>query len=461
MTIGAVDGSALGRDSGTARTALATGPDGPEPRAFSVLDELNCYFDTPAEPNNVHVEVWLPGHLSPPALRAAVSSVLADVPAARARRVVGAGRASYAWEFPPAADVDPVSVTDWRSEAELDLARARFLSAAPELDFSPPFRLLLAQGPDRDSLILNAHHAAFDGRSCVRLLGLIADLYDGGQAAEAAAADRASASASVAAPRSAPSDWPGRLRKATWLRKTARIAAQHETGRAWRKVPGYGLSLLEWPGVPATSRLSGDSHVTVNDLLIAALIETIARWNSARRRPSRRIRISMPIDTRPPGNADELGNLSRLCTVSADPRTEADLIAAVAGQTRLAKREPGPMVGPVQAATARTRLPTSVKRILVRLAVRSVGRLQCDTSLLSNLGKITDPPRFGRLVPTSMWFSTSAHMPRGLSVGAISVGGRLQLCFRYRQALLDDVAGRAFAAEYAAVLSALAGGEPG
>jgi len=52
-------------------------------------------------------------------------------------------------------------------------------------------------------------------------------------------------------------------------------------------------------------------------------------------------------------------------------------------------------------------------------------------------------------------------MPRGLSVGAISVGGRLQLCFRYRKALLDDVAGRAFAAEYAAVLSALAGGEPG
>jgi hypothetical protein len=58
-----------------------------------------------------------------------------------------------------------------------------------------------------------------------------------------------------------------------------------------------------------------------------------------------------------------------------------------------------------------------------------------------------------------MWFSPSAHMPRGLSVGAISVSGRLQVCFRYRRALLDDAAGRAFAAEYAASLSALAGGE--
>jgi len=87
----------------------------------------------------------------------------------------------------------------------------------------------------------------------------------------------------------------------------------------------------------------------------------------------------------------------------------------------------GPLVGPVQAATARTRLPAPVKRILVRLALRSVGRLRCDTSLLSNLGNITDPPRFGELPPVRMWFSPSAHMPRGLSVGAVSVGGEIDV----------------------------------
>jgi|SRR5450756_1791130 len=439
---------------------------GPRPgvRAFSVLDELNCYFDSPAEPNNVQLEAWLSGHLSPRTLRAAVAAVLADVPAARARRAAGARRAGYAWEFPPAADVDPVSVTGWRNEAELDVARACFLAAAPELDRSPPFRLLLAQGPRWDSLILNAHHAAFDGRSCIRLLRLIADRYGAGQPAGAldrigAAAPRSGPRERPRLPRKAPSP-PGRKRSLP-LRKTARIASQHEAGRAARKIPGYGLSLIEWPCVPAMSRPPGESRATVNDLLIAALIETIARWNSARRRPPRRIRISMPIDTRPPGRADELGNLSRLCTVTVDPRAVADLIAAVAGQTRQAKRESGPLVGPVQAATARTRLPTPVKRMLVRLAVRSVGRLQCDTSLLSNLGKVTEPPRFGTLTPARMWFSTSAHMPRGLSVGAISVGGRLHVCIRYRKALLDDVAGRAFAAEYAAALSALAGGDPG
>jgi len=431
-------------------------------RPFSVLDELNCYFDSPAEPNNVQLEAWLSGHLRPDRLRAAVTAVLAAVPAARARRAAaGWWRAGYAWEFPPGADIDPVSLTVWRDEAELDAARVRFLAAAPDLDRSPPFRLLLARGPEWDSLILNAHHAAFDGRSCVRLLQLIADQYGAGRQREAPAPDRASA----AGPRDRPGgsepqagNGPRPKGLPLPLRNAARIASQHANGRAVRSTPGYGVSLLEWPGVPAAPRPGNGSRATVNDLLIAALIETVTRWNTKRRRPPERIQISMPIDLRPPGHGDELGNLSRLCTVTVEPFRVADLTAAVAGQTGQAKSTPGPVVSPAQAAVARTRLPVPVKRGLARLALHSVGAIGCDTSLLSNLGNITDPPKFGTLASTHMWFSTSAHMPRGLSVGAVTVGGRLHLCFRYRNALLDAAAGHEFAAEYAAALSALADG---
>ncbi len=106
---------------------------------------------------------------------------------------------------------------------------------------------------------------------------------------------------------------------------------------------------------------------------------------------------------------------------------------------------------------ARTPLPTWVKRRVLRLAVRCLGWLECDSSLLSNLGNITDAPRFGALSPARMWFSTSAHMPRGLSVGAITVDGQLHLCFRYRHALFDAAAAHDFAAGYAAALTALTG----
>src|SRR5579859_3725646 len=131
-------------------------------RPFGLVDELNCYFDAPAEPNNVHLEIWLPGHLDPGRLRDAVAAALAAEPRARVRRARGGWwRRGYTWELPARADDDPVTTTTWATEAGLNLTRERFMAAAPPLDRSPPFRLLLARGPGRDSLILNAHHAAF------------------------------------------------------------------------------------------------------------------------------------------------------------------------------------------------------------------------------------------------------------------------------------------------------------
>ncbi|HEY3975676.1 MAG TPA: hypothetical protein VGM79_00280 [Streptosporangiaceae bacterium] len=436
-------------------------------RPFSVVDELNCYLDSAAEPNNVHLEVWLPGQLSPSGLRAAVTAALAGSPQARARRAAGAWwRSRYAWECPPEPDVDPVSVVAWQDQAELDSARAQFLAATPPLDRAPLFRLLLARGPGRDSLILNAHHAAFDGRSCLSLLSLIAEHY-GGLPPQPGAADSADTARplplSPARQEPVPADRPLPAARGPALtrppasrlplQRTARIASQHAHGPLPRRRAGHGVSLLGWPDVPAAPQ----PDVTVNDLLIAALIQAVAGWNAARRRWSGRVRITMPVDTRPSGQGGEIGNLARLCTVTVDPRAAADLTAAVAGQTAQAKDHHGPAVGPVPAAVARARLPAPVKRWMLRLATRSLGRVGCDTSLLSNLGNVADPPRFGTLSPTRLWFSTSAHMPRGLSLGAVTVDGRLQLCLRYRNALLDEAAARDFAAEYGAALSALAG----
>jgi NRPS condensation-like uncharacterized protein len=447
----------------TVSPVTAGGPSPGSRGPFSVVDELNCYLDSPAEPNNVHLEVWLPGQLSPEGLRAAVAAALAGSPQVRARRAAaGWWRARYLWESPPEADVDPVSVVGWQDEAELDAARADFLAATPPLGRSPLFRLLLARGPGWDGLVLNAHHAAFDGRSCLRLLSLIAENYEGDRPrAPAADAGRVPEPLARPAPPARRPARKGRLASRLAPGGTARIASQHASARLPRRRPGHGVSLLGWPDVPAAPQPESGPGATVNDLLIAALIQAVAGWNTARRRRPGRVRITMPVDTRPSGQGDELGNLARLCTVTVDPLAAADLTATVAGQTRQAKNQLGPAVGPVPAAVARTRLPAPVKRWLLRQATRSVGWVGCDTSLLSNLGNVADPPRFGGLAPTRLWFSTSAHMPRGLSVGAATVDGRLQLCFRYRNALFDEAGARDFAAEYAAALSALAGARTG
>jgi NRPS condensation-like uncharacterized protein len=430
---------------------------------FSMVDELNCYHDSPAEPNSVHLEIWLPGHLSPERLADAVAAAQAGLPRARARRARPSWwRTGYTWEFPSEPDVDPVSVTVWRTERELSQARARFLAVSPALDRSPPFRLLLARGTGWDSLILNAHHAAFDGQSCLRLLRVISDHY------VTADPPPATGYSGPGPARSGPDRTGPPLPSGSWFAdrgpwglawRAARIAPQRADRRRGHRLPGYGFALQEWPGVPVVPQLRDRSPATVNDLLIAALVQAISAWNGGRHQGAARPRITMPVDMRRPGHSGELGNLSRLSTISVDPARTAALAAAVADQTRQAKQRPGPQVSPGLAALTRLPLPALVKRCLLRGAVHSVGHLAADSCLLSNLGRVPDPPAFGMGPSIRMWFSGPAHMPRGLSVGAITVDGRLRLCFRYRNALFDQAAADDFAAEYAKTLSALAGKE--
>jgi NRPS condensation-like uncharacterized protein len=442
-------------------------PAPPARMPFGVADELSCYYDAPAEPCTVHIEIRVPGALDRSRLARAAGAALAGQPRAMARRAPGGWwRRGYAWEVPGRPDTDPLSAAAWSDEAELGRLRARFLSVTPPLDSSPPLRILLASGPGEDRIILSAHHAALDGLSCLELLRSIAGHYgDVPAPAPAPAAGEPPASAgtplavtrvpgAVAPPAVSGSD-PARAVGLSVLPKpAARIAADRHDDPE-RDRAGYGFVLVPGRGVTDIRQAARESHVTVNDVLIAALIAAISRWNAGHGRPAGRIRITMPVNARRDDQDGATGNLSRLTTVTAMAAGGQDpgaLVASVAEQTRSAKVHVGPQVDPVSRALAMAWCPPPVKRRLLRLALRTAGPLLCDTSLVSNLGIVADPPRFAGLPATDMWFSTSAHMPRGLSVGVVTVGGKLHLCFRYRRALFSEAAAVRFADAYTAAL---------
>jgi NRPS condensation-like uncharacterized protein len=432
---------------------------------FGLVDELSCYYDTVAEPNNVHLEVLVPGPLDHRALQQAVAGALAAASRASGRLAAGrAFRCRYVWEFPPVPDTDPVSHATWSDEHELATVRARFLASAPPLRTSPPVRLLLASGPGASCVILNAHHAALDGMSSLELLRAIAARYGAiaGDAAGARAAagvpprppaqDRAPAAPPASAPPfGAPARAPGRARiRATLRYPAARIAPERQ--RRERR-DGYGLRLLPVPSLP---RPSG---ATVNDVLVAALIATISRWNAAHHRPHRTISITVPVNARVPGPRGVAGNHSRIATVIAGPQAAAGdllfLLAAVTRQTGALRqaRPARPSAGTL--GFAPRWCPVALKRLAVRFALRAVGRVVCDTAMLTNLGNVEDPPWSGHRGPVRMAFSAPAHMPRGMSVAAVTADGQLQLGFRYRHALFDEAAAARFAAAYAAALDEL------
>ena len=454
---------------------------------FAVAEELTCYYDRPAEPANVHVEIRVPGQLDESVLRACVQAVLAAEPRIRARRrPTSRWRPSYHWEFPPAPDADPVRVTAYADQADLDRQRDTFLSQSPSLDTSPPLRFLLASGPGGASLILNAHHACFDGLSCLRLMRSVAREY--GMTGERARTARAGPAAGPlpaaglppghAATAGAPparqvtaARPPARTTARRWRRGRAAAGPERRAGGPITRIapgpgrdasrPGYGVYLLTWDGLDVAESLRS-AGASVNDLLIAALILTISEWNESRGAGRGRIRITMPVGDQAQGGGDgQWANLSRLTAVTARVTgavAAGEVLGQVARQTRHAKDHPGPQVDLASRALAAAPVPVAVKHLLLRTAMRVAGPLFCDTSLVSNLGVI-EAPAFGADRAADVWFSTSAHMPRGLSLGAVTVGGRLRLAFRYRRCLFSAPDAAEFAGRYAKVLDLFAGRE--
>jgi NRPS condensation-like uncharacterized protein len=438
---------------------------------FSTNDEMLCYFDVAAEPVNVHLEVRVPGRLDKAAFRTAAATAIMANPRAASRRAPGSAvRRRYLWELPARLDTDPVSFTTFTDDAELARQRATFIGRSPCIDQSPPVRLLVASGPDADYVILNAHHAALDGHSCLELLRAIGRRYRGvptdgteqegslrgpgqrlaplretGQAGRApsggpAGAEPGGISLSAAKP------GLSRLRRA-W--RPARIAAQRGTER------GYGLHLMLLPDVPVVRNFATGDRATLNEALITSFIATVWRWNTWHGRPARLVRVTVPVNARKKGELAPAGNYSRLVTIAALAPQQGDdlmpLLSDVARQARRARQEPGPQLGASFRGLAAIWCPAVVKHWLVRAALRTVGPLVCDTVMLTNLGRVTDPPDFG-VGGSTMAFSAQAQMPRGLCIGVITAGDRLQVAFRYNRALLDQTAAESFAELFTAAL---------
>ena len=168
----------------------------------------------------------------------------------------------------------------------------------------------------------------------------------------------------------------------------------------------------------------------------------------------------MPVNGRDPQRRWQgPGNLSRLIRVTAHPGQRADaagLLAQVAAQTRAGKLQPRPGLDAVSRLLAAGWAPAEVKRHTARLARRLARPVCTDTSLVSNLGVLPDPPSFSGSGQEPLWLSGPAPMPRGLAVGAVTVAGRLHLCVHYRHALLDSGAAADFTAAYCQALAGLA-----
>jgi NRPS condensation-like uncharacterized protein len=433
---------------------------------FTPIEELDFYLENAAEPSVIQLETPVRGHLDHAILDAALADALAAEPAAR-RHLAATSQWCRRLRWEAGEPVNPaglVAVAGWRTADQLAALRER-LSAWRIPLHDRAVRLIVAAGPEHDIVIQQTHHAAFDGISSLALLAAIGAAYR-------ERAGNLIGTGPQTAPRS-PSSLPG----------TAGPASIHDAGKvpfaltriatrlpgavtriatdtAWPARPGYGSVHRSVP-VPRPARQGSGPFPTVNDLLVAALIRTVDRWNAAHDRRSGRIRISVPVNDRADGSRwAGPGNQSRLIRVTARPREHAGparLLAHVATQTRAGKQRPPAGLDAASRLLATSWAPAVIKRWTARLSHGVAAPVCADTALLSNLGVIPEPPSFGGSGIEPLWFSGPARMPRGLGVGAVTAGGQLHLCVHYRYALLDQDAAADFTALYCRALGELAG----
>ena len=424
---------------------------------FTVIDEAILVLDTPTEPWTIQMEVRFDGHLDEQRLRSALRKAVADHPMARARQLPAKrSDRTWTWEIVPDLDVDPVRAVTCPDDAALAVLRDQLYSRQVPLVESPPFRLVLARQEAGDTLLLSAHHAAFDGFGCLRLLQSVgrryADQLDPEPAVDLAEAREVERHLTAPDARTR----AGRFRMLAGtvgdlFRKPSRLAEEGGVD-----APGYGLHVLALDA-QQTSRLA-QAENTMNDLLVAALMCTIEGWNTEHGATTGKVSLLVPVNLRPKGwREDVVTNMvleTRIVTNAADREDRRKLLETVSAQAERIKKGAGAAL--VEVLGSWRSMPVWSKSPLTTV-LQLTGNRVVDTAVITNLGQLSKPPGFGPEggAIEDVWFSAPARMPCGLSVGAISVGGRLHLAFRYRPPQFGPRAARRFAGCYLAHLERL------
>jgi NRPS condensation-like uncharacterized protein len=423
---------------------------------LNVLDELYLNLDRAPEPWTVHYEVRVGQHLDTARLAGAIAAAARRHPLARARlaswRFQDRG---YDWEIADELARIPLTVVVCDNEEALAKERDRLFSTTPSLETAPPFAVVLARGPDSDSVLLNLNHAAGDGVSAARIMLSILRAYAGEEDPVPPLDPLAVHDVRRLSAAATPTERRARgrvLARGAWrpFVQTARVARDGGDDR-----PAYGFELLSLS--PEESRAlfaRRPRDTTVNDVLLAALAVAIDRWNAAHGRSPRLMALTMPVNLRPSGwRLEVVANFAAWATVWIRPQPGEDLssvIERVAARTRAIKRD---RIGGI--AVDLLEIPgmliIAAKRWLQYL-IPLTGDVVVDTASLSNLGRLEALPSQFDGATADVGFSPPGRMPLGISIGVVTLEDRLHLTLRYRHAQFGPEAAKRFTMLYRDVL---------
>ncbi|MFB6142114.1 MAG: hypothetical protein ABEJ30_02090 [Halorientalis sp.] len=417
---------------------------------FSVLDEAAHALGETFEPWNIQIEVWTDETVDLDRLREAAVTAADAHPLARARRQPSSLTDSgHTWEIPDAVGSVPVAEADGD---DLAATRARFYGERFDLTAEPPVRLLVVRGggvDGGDALLCSVDHAAADGLGALRIARSVCRAYRG----EPLDGDPVGLEESRAElERFTPSSVGDGLSLADFATRTlgnafdepTRIAQAGDSDRE-----GWGFVFRTLDDDLAERVVHGrPGGATVNDAFLAALHLAIAEWNERHGDPAGKISTMMPVNLRPDGwEHDVVGMFASFERVETRPRhrrTPRTTVEAVADQTAERKQ-------PDRAAAAYGLLrlipPGTPVGLTDRLPdlLRGPGGRVLDSAVLSNLGRLPDPPSLSGGDGDAVWFSPPCISPVPVGMGVATGGGAIRLSLRHTFEQFDASAAADFA----------------
>jgi NRPS condensation-like uncharacterized protein len=429
----------------------------PPPLPLSAVDEMIMHLQDARSPWNVQVELAVDGRVDEATLHLAVGACTRRHPMARAR--LAPWRRSdrtYSWAFAEEADVCPVRLARCPDEAALEELRRRLHGERIELGTSPGLRVVLARCAARDVVLLSANHVVADGVGALRLMTSIARAYRGvDDPLDPSPLHEARDLDALLAPDDR-GERRARRREAARQVREALDPPARLVGRGPGGPPGVGFvcRVVELDDAPALADRAPDT--SVNDVLLAALHLTIAGWNTAAGARADRVGVMMPVNLRPPERFWEVvANFASMVSISTHPADRVDLrtaTLAVAAQTREIRREVRAR-GLFDLLEVAAGSPVGVKRATSRLVPFVGGERLIDTAVLSNLGRLAEPPTLDGEPPGELWFSPPCDRVCSVGIGVVTVGKSLMLSVRYRREVFDPAAAEAFTDQFVARLA--------
>lgn len=426
---------------------------------FTLFEEAVHHIEDTLGSWNVQIEVETTERIDLDRLREAAVATANAHPLARATRQESqAADLGYVWEIPDSVDAMPVEETG----VALPATRDTFYGTPFDVTEERPFRLLVARGEGVDGgdrLLVSASHVAVDGVGALRIARSVCQAYRG-EAVDEDPVDLAASRDVLDEYRTTTlDDGAGLVSQLTHfvgnsLDQPARIA--RDTGRG---ADGWGFVHRRLDDL--TPRVVEDrpAGASVNDVLLAALHLAIERWNDDHGKPARKVSTMMPVNLRPEEwFYDVVGMYATFRAVKTHGRNRRDpttAVECVADQTEQLK-DPDRAAAPYRLLQlVPSGLPVGLKRQFPEL-LRGLGDRLLDTAVLSNLGRVPEPPKLAADDPANLWFSPPClgSGSFGVGVGVATVGGTIHLVFRHGHEQFDAAAAERFADTYVDELAA-------